>query len=124
MSNISECYEDMLSGNSVINGAASEYEMPRVPTFYPDENKLPKTNRNIPMPTVKQPLGSGDRVCDTCVKEDVCMLCNDLHKAMNDIKDISGRTGVFIDTTVKCQKWAGKVVNPRGFDITFQKGEK
>ena len=115
--------EWLMREDNINDGVASEYEMPRVPTFYPDESKLPKTNLNIPMPTEKQPLGSGDRVCDTCVKGDVCMLCSDLHKAMNDIKDISGRTGVFIDTTVKCQKWAGKVVNPRGLDITFQKGE-
>lgn len=34
---------------------------------------LPKINCNIPMPNVRQPIGSGDRICSTCQKEDVCM---------------------------------------------------
>ncbi len=57
--------------------------------------------------------GSGDRICDTCIKLDVCMLSNDLNKAVKDIKDISERTGVFIDTDIRCKKWFGKVVNTR-----------
>ena len=28
----------------IINGVASEYEMPREPKFYPDDSKLPRTN--------------------------------------------------------------------------------
>ena len=86
-------------------------ELPREPKFYP--NELPQTSCNIPMPNVKPLASNGDRVCDTCIKEDVCVLCNELNKAINEIKDISGRTGVFIDTTVKCQKWSGKIANMR-----------
>ena len=30
--------------SDVINGVASEYEMPRDSKFYPDDSKLPRTN--------------------------------------------------------------------------------
>ena len=82
----------------IINGVASEYEMPRESKFYPYDSKLPRTNCNIHMPNVKPPASSGDRICDTCIKADVCVLSNDLHKAVDNIKEISKRTGVFIDT--------------------------
>ncbi len=109
--------------SEISNGVASEYEIPREPKFYENSMGLPKTNRDIPMPNVRQPIGSGDRICDTCIKSDVCMLSNDLNKTVKDIKDISERTGVFIDTDIRCKKWSGKVVNTRGLDIIY-KGEK
>ena len=46
--------------SDVINGVASEYEMPREPKFYPNDNKLPITNYNIPMPNVKPPANYGE----------------------------------------------------------------
>lgn len=88
----------------MVNGVASEFEMP---------GKLPKTNCNIPMPSVKLPASDGDRMCDTCNKEDVCMYKVDFAKAINDIIQISERTNVFINTDIRCKKWSGKVVNTR-----------
>ena len=90
--------------DNVINGVASEYEMPW---------KLPKTNCNIPMPNVKRPKSDGDRICNTCNKEDVCMYKKDLEQAVKEIAQISERPNVFIDTDIRCKKWSGKVVNTR-----------
>lgn len=75
--------------------------------------KLPKTNCNIPMPNVKQPASNGDRICDTCCKEDVCMYKGELIQATNEINRISERINVFIDTDIRCKKWSGKVSNYR-----------
>ena len=97
----------------IINGVASEYEMPREPKFYPDDSKLPRTNCNIPMPNVKPPANNGDRICDTCNKEDVCMYKGELAQAAKEITQISERVNVFIDTDIRCKKWFGKVVNTR-----------
>ena len=99
--------------SDVINGVASEYEMPREPKFYPDDSKLPRTNCNIPMPNVKPPANNGDRICDTCNKEDVCMYKGELAQAAKEITQISERVNVFIDTDIRCKKWSGKVVNTR-----------
>lgn len=98
----------------IINGVASEYEMPREPKFYPSDSKLPRTNCNIPMPNVKPPANNGDRICDTCNKEDVCMYKGELAQAAKDITQISERVNVFIDTDIRCKKWSGKVSNYRG----------
>lgn len=98
----------------VINGVASEYEMPREPKFYHDDSKLPRTNCNISMPNVKLP--NGDRICDTCNKEDVCMYKSELAQAAKEITQISERVNVFIDTDIRCKKWSGKVSNYRGFE--------
>ena len=100
--------------SNVINGVASEYEMPREPKFYPDDSKLPITNCNIPMPNVKPPANNGDRICDTCNKEDVCMYKGELAQAAKEITQISERVNVFIDTDIRCKKWSGKVSNYRG----------
>ena len=98
----------------IINGVASEYEMPREPKFYPDDSKLPRTNCNIPMPNVKPPASNGDRICDTCNKEDVCMYKGELAQATKEIAQILERVNVFIDTDIRCKKWSGKVSNYRG----------
>ena len=98
----------------VINGVASEYEMPREPKFYLDDSKLPRTNCNISMPNVKLP--NGDRICDTCNKEDVCMYKGELAQATKEIAQISERVNVFIDTDIRCKKWSGKVSNYKGFE--------
>ena len=100
-----EQYQQCFHGNSkIINDIASEFETP---------GKLPRTNCNIPMPSVKPPASNGDRICDTCIKADVCVLSSDLHKAVDNIKEISKRTGVFIDIDIRCKKWSGKVSNYR-----------
>ena len=97
----------------VINGVASEYEMPREPKFYPNDSKLPITNCNIPMPNVKPPASNRDRICDTCNKEDVCMYKGELAQAAKEITQISERVNVFIDTDIRCKKWSCNVVNTR-----------
>ena len=104
---------------NIYNGVASEYEMPREPRFYESENVsgLPKTNCNIPIPSVKSPKSdNGDRICDTCSKEDVCMYKGECAQAAKDISLIAERTNVFIDTDIKCKKWSGKVSNYRGLE--------
>lgn len=102
---------------NIYNGVASEYEMPREPKFYEPENvgSLPLTNCNIPIPSVKPPKSyNGDRICDTCDKEDVCMYKSECAQAAKDISLIAERKNVFIDTNIKCKKWSGKVSNYRG----------
>ena len=97
----------------IINGVASEYEMSRESKFYSDDGKLPRTNCNIPMPDVKPPSSNGDRICDTCNKEDVCMYKGELAQVAKEITQISERKNVFIDTDIRCKKWSGKVSNYR-----------
>ena len=102
--------------SNMINGVASEYEIPREPKFYSDDSKLPRTNCDISMPSVKMPTSNGDRICDTCNKEDVCMYKGELVKAAKEIAQISERVNVFIDTDIRCKKWSGKVSNYRGLE--------
>ena len=97
----------------VINGVASEYEIPREPKLYFDDSKLPRTNCNISMPNVKLPASNGDRICDTCTKEDVCMYKGELAKAAKEITQNSERANVFIDIDIRCKKWSGNVSNYR-----------
>ena len=68
----------------------------------------------IPAPSVKSPSTHGDRICDTCDKEDVCMYKGECAQAAKDISLIAERTNVFIDTDIRCKKWSGKVSNYRG----------
>lgn len=79
-----------------------------------NDSKSPITNCNIPMPSVKPPANNGDRICDTCNKEDVCMYKDELVRAAKEITQISERINVFIDTDIRCKKWSGKVSNYRG----------
>ena len=102
--------------SDVINGVASEYEIPREPKFYSDDSKLLRTNCNIPMPNVKPSASNGDKICDTCNKEDVCMYKGELAQAAKEITQISERVNVFIDTDIRCKKWSGKVSNYRGLE--------
>ena len=99
--------------SDVINGVASEYEIPREPKFYSDDSKLLRTNCNIPMQNVKPSASNGDKICDTCNKEDVCMYKGDLAQVSKEIAQISERVNVFIDTDIRCKKWSGKVSNYR-----------
>lgn len=99
--------------SNICNGAASEYEMPREPRLYENNSVLPQTSCNIPMPKVKPPATNGDRICDTCNKEDVCMYKAHLVQAAKEIIQISERENVFIDTDVRCKKWSGKAVGIR-----------
>lgn len=96
--------DDVVNDSKIFNGVASEFEIP---------GKLPKTNYNIPMPSVKPPASNGDRICDTCNKEDVCMYKGELAQAAKEITQISERKNVFIDTDIRCKKWSGKVSNYR-----------
>ena len=66
------------------------------------------------MPNVKSPASNGDRICDTCIKADVCTYKDELAQAYNEIARISERANVFIDTGIRCKKWSGKVSNYRG----------
>ena len=91
---------------NVINVATSEYEMPKTPVFYHDESRLQ-------IPSVKPPATNGDRICNTCNKEDVCMYKGELAQAAKEITQIAERTNVFIDTDIRCKKWSGKVANYR-----------
>jgi len=100
--------------SEISNGVASEYEMPREPKFYENNIGLPLTGCNIPMPNVRQPIGSGDRICSTCNKEDVCMYKAELAQAAKEIAQILERTNVFVDVDIICKKWSGKTVNYRG----------
>ena len=99
------------------NSVASEYEISREPKFYETESvgSLTKKNCNISMPGVKPPKSdNSDRICDTCIKEDVCMYKGECAQAAKDISLIAERKNVFIDTDIKCKKWSGKVSNYRG----------
>ena len=99
--------------SDVINGVASEYEIPREPKFYSDDSKLLRTNCNIPILNVKPSAIYVDSICDTCNKEDVCMYKGELAQAAKEITKISERVNVFIDTDIRCKKWSGKVSNYR-----------
>lgn len=99
--------------DNVINGVVSEYKMPREPEFYTYDSKLPRTNCDIPMPNVNPPANNGNRICDTCIKEDVCIYKGELAKAAKDITQISERVNVFIDTDIRCKKWSGNESNYR-----------
>ena len=68
---------------------------------------------NVPMPNVTPPPNNGDKICNTCGKEDVCMYKAELAQAAKEITQISERINVFIDTDIRCKKWSGKVVNYR-----------
>lgn len=57
---------------------------------------------------------NSDRICDTCIKEDVCMYKGECAQAAKDISLIAERKNVFIDTDIKCKKWSGEVSNYRG----------
>ena len=65
------------------------------------DTKLPKTNCRIPMPLVKE---FGEKICENCDKEDVCMYRDECMKAVKDILDIEERTNVFIKTHTECKK--------------------
>lgn len=65
------------------------------------------------LPPVKPSASNGDRICNTCNKEDVCMYKAELAQAAKEITQISERVNVFIDTDIRCKKWSGKVSNYR-----------
>ena len=75
---------------------------------------LPQTNCNLPMPEVNNPFRN-DKVCNTCMKEDVCCYKEECGKAADDIHKIEERKNVFIKTDIRCMKWFGKsIVVARG----------
>lgn len=89
----------------IINGVASEYEIPREPKLYYSGYGLPDVGSNVPMPPVKQ---LRDEACEDCAKADVCSIQEEFRKAYKDILDIEGRKNVFINTNVKCKKFLRK----------------
>ena len=56
-------------------------------------------------PEDKNISNSENKVCDTCIKEDVCLYKNECKAAVDAINDISSKKNVFIDTAIKCKKW-------------------
>lgn len=102
--------------SSIINGVASEYDMQKVSRIYESNSKLSQTDCNIPKNT-------GERICENCDKEDVCMYKEECMKAVKDILDIESRTNVFIKTHIDCKKWSKKSVGINMNDIIYrQKG--
>lgn len=91
--------------SSIINGVASEYDMQKVSRTYESNSKLPQTSCRVPMPKTKE---FGEKICENCDKEDVCIYKEECMKAVKDILDIESRTNVFIRTNINCKKWSGK----------------
>lgn len=78
------------------------------------DTKLQQTNCKISMPKIKE---LGEKICENCDKEDVCMYKAECMKAVKDILDIEDRSNVFIKTHIDCKKWSKKQnVN----DITYR----
>lgn len=48
---------------------------------------------------------SKDNVCDTCAKEDVCKLKEELGNVCRDILLIQEKTNDFVETSIKCKKY-------------------
>ena len=94
-----EAYDKCFYGESnVINGTASEYEMP---------GNLSKTNYSTSMPDARSLVINGDKICNTCNKADVCMYKGELAQAAKEITQISERKNVFVDVDIKCKHWFG-----------------
>lgn len=55
-----------------------------------------------------------NKICDNCIKADVCKFKEEYMKAIKDIQDISERTNVFIRTNVSCEKWREYQIASRG----------
>ena len=90
--------------------------LPRIKKDKEFNHKLPNTNCNIPMPDIHPQFEynyMGNKICDTCIKEDVCMYKSEVCKAVEDIKDISERVNVFINTNIECQKYSAKASKKR-----------
>ena len=64
---------------------------------------------------VKPPTSNRDKICDTCIKADVCMYKGELVQAANEIARISERVNVFINTDIRCKNWSSKT-NYRGLE--------
>lgn len=109
--------EEIIKNKRQQDSESCKYELPREPKFYENENAgtLPKINCNIPM--LKPLSNDGDRLCNTCNKEDVCMYKGECAQAVKEITKISERENVFIDTDIRCKKWSGEVSNYRGSNI-------
>ena len=66
---------------------------------------------------VKPPTSNRDKICDTCIKADVCMYKGELVQAANEIARISERINVFINTDIRCKNWSSKKIsNYRGLE--------
>lgn len=100
--------DDVVNNSKIFNGVASEFEMPKSQPL--------NLGGKRPMLSKKRPKGNGDRICDTCNKEDACMYKGDLAQVSKEIAQISERVNVFIDIDIRCKKWSGKVSSYRGLE--------
>ena len=106
--------------SSIINGVASEYDMQKVSRTYESNSKLPQTSCRVPMPKTKE---FGEKICENCDKEDVCMYKEECMKAVKDILGFGSWANVFIRTHIDCKKWSKKSVGINMNDILYrQKG--
>lgn len=48
---------------------------------------------------------SRNKICESCVKEDVCQYKEECMKAVKDIESIKDRLNVFISADLMCKKW-------------------
>jgi hypothetical protein len=69
---------------------------------------LPDTGCNIPMPENVVVPRYTDKICENCIKEDVCAYKEECTQAVKDILEIEGRENVFVITEIKCRKWVCK----------------
>ena len=106
--------------SSIINGVASEYDMQKVSRTYESNSKLPQTSCRVPMPKTKE---FGEKICENCDKEDVCMYKEECMKAVKDILDIESRANEYNRTHIECKKCSKKSVGINMNDILYrQKG--
>lgn len=54
------------------------------------------------------------KICDGCIKADVCMFKKECTKAIKDIQNICERTNVFIKVDISCEKQKGYQITNRG----------
>lgn len=55
-----------------------------------------------------------NKLCDNCIKADVCKFKEEYMKAVKDIQAITERKNVFIKTNVSCEKWREYQITSRG----------
>ncbi len=49
-----------------------------------------------------------NKVCDDCIKVDVCRFKEECMKAVKEIQDIEQKKNVFIKTDIFCKKYSDK----------------
>ncbi len=64
-----------------------------------------------------------NKICDGCIKADVCMFKEECIKAIKDIQGICERKNVFIKADISCEKQKGYQITNRG-EVDLEKGVK